>query len=175
MVYVFEIGDLIVYGSNGVCKVTDIGRLDSSCAAKDKIYYTIEPLYHSETKIYTPVDNDKVIMRPIMTKEEAIELIDNIESIEILWITDEKRRESDYKETIKKCDCKELVKIIKTIYNRKQFRLKEGKKITTSDEKYFRIAEDNLYGELSVSLNIDKEKTKEYIINRVKVKDKNIS
>lgn len=171
----FEIGDLIVYGSNGVCRVTDIGKLDSVCAVKDKIYYTIEPLYHLETKIYTPVDNDKVVMRPIMTKEEAMKLIDNIQNIEVLWITDEKRRESDYKEIIKKCDCMELVRIIKTIYLRKQFRIKEGKKITASDEKYFRLAEDNLYEELAVSLDMDKSKTKEYIINRVEVKDKNIS
>lgn len=163
----FEIGDLIIYGSNGVCKILDCGKLDSSCAAKDKVYYTIEPYYTSGTKIYTPVDNDKVIMRPVMTKDEAMELIDEIEKIECLWITDEKRRENEYKDTVKKCDCKELVKIIKTIYLRKQSRLAEGKKITASDEKYFRIAEESLYGELAVSLDMTKDETKEFIINRV--------
>lgn len=163
----FEIGDLIIYGNNGVCRVTGIGNPDSLSVPKDKLYYTVEPLYHTGTKIYTPVDNDKVVMRPIITKEEALKLIDTIKEIDGLWIADEKRRESDYKETIKKCDCRELVKIIKTIYLRKQSRIKEGKKITSSDEKYFRIAEENLYGELAISLNMDRDKTRDYIIDRV--------
>ena len=164
----FEIGDFIIYGSNGVCKITDCGKLDSVCASKDKLYYTVEPYYTTGTKIYTPVDNDKVVMRPIVTKEEAISLIDEINEIENLWIADEKRREQEYKQSIQKCDCKELVRIIKTIYLRKQSRLAEGKKVTASDEKYFRIAEEQLYGELAVSLEMDKNETKEYVINRVK-------
>ena len=168
----FKIGDLIIYGNNGVCKILDCGKLDSLSASKDKIYYTIEPYYVAGTKIYTPVDNDKVIMRPVMTKDEAMALIDEIDKIEALWITDEKRRENEYKETIKKCDCIELVKIIKTIYLRKQSRLAEGKKITAGDEKYFKIAEENLYGELAISLDMTKSETKEFIIERV---SKNIS
>ena len=166
----FKIGDLIIYGNNGVCKIIDCGKLDSSCASKDKIYYTIEPYYTTGTKIYTPVDNDKVIMRPVMTKDEAMGLIDEIDKIEELWIPDEKRRENEYKETIKKCNCIELVKIIKTIYLRKQSRIAEGKKITSGDEKYFKIAEENLYGELAISLNMSKEETKDFIINRVSEK-----
>jgi CarD family transcriptional regulator len=163
----FKIGDLIVYGNNGVCRVIDIGTLDSKCALKDKVYYTIEPFYNSGTKIYTPVDNDKIMMRPIISKEDALELIDNIKDMGELGISDEKSRESDYKETIKKCDCKELVKMIKTIYLRKQSRIKEGKKVTSSDAKYFRIAEDSLFGELAVSLGMDKEETREYVINKI--------
>lgn len=166
-VAMFKIGDLIIYGNNGVCKIIDCGTIDSLGAVKDKMYYTIEPYYTNGTRIYTPVDNDKVIMRPIMSNKEAMQLIDEIDKIECLWIKDEKRRENEYKETIKKCDCKELVKIIKTIYLRRKSRLAEGKKITTSDEKYFKIAEDNLYGELAVSLNMTKNETREFIINRV--------
>lgn len=35
------------------------------------------------------------------------------------------------------------------------------------DRKYFKMAEDNLYGELSVSLEIPKEKMEEYITEKV--------
>lgn len=163
----FEIGDVIIYGNSGVCRITDCGKLDSMCADKNTLYYTIEPCYSSSTKIYTPVGNDKVIMRRIVTKEEALHLIDEIKSIENLWITDEKKREQEYKDTIKKCDCRELVRIIKTIYLRKQSRLAEGKKVTASDEKYFKIAEDSLYGELAVSLDMNKDEVKDYVISRV--------
>lgn len=38
-----------------------------------------------------------------------------------------------------------------------------GKKATTVDEKYFRMAEEKLYGELAFVLNIEKEDVQSYI------------
>ena len=97
-----------------------------------------------------------------------MKLIDDIKNIDSLWVADEKRRESEYKEAMKRCDCRELVKIIKTIYFRKQSRLKDGKKLTTIDTKYFKLAEENFYGELAISLNMDVKAVKEFVRTRVK-------
>lgn len=163
----FEIGDRIVYGSNGVCCVENIGALDSPNALKGRIYYTLTPQYTKGSTIFTPVDNEKVKMRPVMSREEASVLIDEIKDIETLWIADEKGRELEYKQAIMKCECRELVKIIKTIYLRKQSRLIEGKKVTAVDEKYFRMAEERLYGELAVSLGMNEEDVKNYVTERV--------
>lgn len=105
-------------------------------------------------------------MRRILTKTEAMELIDGITKIDSLWIADEKTRELQYKEMFRKCDCRELVRIIKTIYARKQARLAEGKKVTTQDEKYFHMAEEALYGELAISLGMTKDEVKAFVIER---------
>ena len=164
----FNIGDWVIYGGKGVCKVIDIGKLETMSVARDRIYYTLEPAHFSESRVFTPVDNSKVVIRQVITKEEAVALIDQISQIETLWITDEKRRESEYKEALKTCDCIEFVKIIKTIYQRKQTRLEVGKKMTASDEKYFRIAEDLLYSELAIALEMEQDKVKSYILEHVK-------
>ncbi len=164
----FEVKDYIIYGNHGVCKVEAVGKLDSAGTAKDRLYYTLEPVYQNGSKIFTPVDNEKVMIRAVLSKEEAIELIDDIKNIDSLWITDEKRRESDYKEAFKKNDCRELVKIIKTIYSRKQTRIAEGKKVTASDERYFRMAEETLCGELAIPLKMEKEEVKQFVSDRVK-------
>lgn len=163
----FEAGDYIVYGNNGVCRVEKVGTIELSDTPKDKMYYTLCPYYLKGRTIFTPVDNEKVIMRRILTKEEAIELIDDIKNIDLFWISDEKRREMEYKEALKKCDCREAVKIIKTIYLRKKSRIAEGKKLTTGDEKYFHMAEESLYGEMAISLGMNKDEVKEYVIERV--------
>lgn len=163
----FNVGDYIVYGVNGVCKVEEIGSLDSGNLPKDRVYYTLLPVYLKGSKIFTPADNKKVLMRPVLNKDEAMELIDDIRNIDALWITDEKKRENDYRDALKKCDCKELVRIIKTIYSRKQGRIAEGKKMTMGDEKYFHMAEESLYGELAIPLNMDKEEVKYFITDRV--------
>ena len=80
-------------------------------------------------------------MRNII-KEEAEKLIREIPQIEGLWIGNEKQREEKYRECMKSCKCAEWVRIIKTLYERKVSRLKQGKKITATDERYLRMAEE---------------------------------
>lgn len=164
----FEIGELIIYGGNGVCRVEKIGPVDTGMGKNDRMYYTLNPLKNRDSKIYTPVDNEKVIMRPTMTREDALKLIDQIQDVETLWVGDERRREAEYKEAVRKCDCREYVKIIKTIYLRKKKRMADGKKVTAVDERYFAMAEDNLYGELAVALDMDKVQAKAFVEQRVK-------
>lgn len=169
----FEVGDYVVYRNNGVCRVDSIGPMNLPGESVSKLYYTLIPIYLKGSKVYTPTDNEKVIIRPVISKEDASELIDHIKDIEVLWVTDEKSREMIYKEALAKCECREWVKIIKTLYQRKQSRIAEGKKVTASDEKYLKIAEDNLYGELAIPLEMEKDMVEEFIIERVGFLDQN--
>lgn len=164
----FQIGEFIFYGLQGVCKVVDIGHPGFSGVPKDKLYYTLEPAKCPGDKIFTPVDNTKTVIRPIISKDEAMKLIDGMDELEIFEIPDERKREFYYKNAIKKCDCEELVKIIKTTYLRKKSRNAAGKKAIADDEKYFKIAEDTLYGELAVALEMDPESVKRFILERMK-------
>ncbi|MDD3278586.1 MAG: CarD family transcriptional regulator [Lachnospiraceae bacterium] len=163
----FGIGDFIVYGRNGVCVVEKIGKIDSGCTRSDREYYTLRPYYNNASTIFTPVNNEKVLMRPVCTKTEALELIGHMKEIDALGVKDEKRRENEYKEAIGTCDCISWVKIIKSIYLRQESRTADGKKMTAVDERYFRTAEDNLYGELAVSLGMSKEETKEFVMEKL--------
>lgn len=167
----FEKGQLIIYGSTGVCIVDGIGPLESSSGTGDRVYYTLSPFYSKESRIYTPVDNQKIIMRPILTRQEAEELVREIPRIQELWIVDEKKREQDYKDALAKADCHEMIRVIKTIYPRKQKRLAAGKKVTASDERYFNMAEDFLYKELAISLNMELEKVESYIRSHVETEE----
>ncbi len=168
----FEVGDYIVYGTNGVCKVEAKGPMEGiQGITKNRIYYTLLPIYSQGSKVYTPIDNEKVTMRPIISRDEALELIENINEIDSLWVADEKRREEVYREALKSGSCKELIKIIKTLYLRTQSRLLEGKKVTAVDEKYLHIAEEQLYGELAIPLNMEKDQIEAYIINSANKSD----
>ncbi len=167
----FQAGDYIIYGNNGVCRVESVGTIEIIPGIpKDKMYYTLKPLYIKGSTIYTPVDNQKVLIRPLISKEKAMELIDGAEEIETLWITNEKQREEIYKEELATCDCKEMIKIIKTVYQRMQSRLAEGKKITNNDRKYFKMAQDSLYGELAIVLDMKKEEVEDFITERMRQK-----
>lgn len=159
----FQVNEVIVYGHHGVCEITEIGKLKMPMADKEKLYYTLRPLYHKDSAVYAPVENRKIIMRPVITREAAEALIQRIPEIETVWIVNEKAREVQYKEALQTCDCEELIKIIKTLYYRKQQRLESGKKVTVVDEKYFRQAEDKLYEELAYVLGMEKNQVDQYI------------
>lgn len=163
----FEIGEYIVYGNTGVCRVVEVTKMAAPGTKDDRLYYTLEPVYDKGCRLFTPVDNQKVIMRPVLTRQEADELIGQIKEIDVLWVKDEKNREQIYKETIRTCSCVEWVRMIKTLYIRRQSRLAAGKKVTSSDARYLHLAEESLYGELSVVMGIPKDEMEEYIAKRV--------
>ncbi|MCD8083479.1 MAG: CarD family transcriptional regulator, partial [Clostridiales bacterium] len=79
----------------------------------------------------------------------------------------EKMREERYRECLKTCDPRDWIKIIKTLYLRRLERTAQGKKITSTDEKYLHMAEDYLYSELQIPLEIPKEKMETYITEQI--------
>ena len=113
-----------------------------------------------------PVDNSSAI-RKVMTGEEAWKLIDEIPCIEEMQVDNDKLRESMYKEAIRSCDLRELVKVIKNLRSRRAKRLSEGKKTTATDDKYFKIAEDNLYSELAFAIGRQKNEMEQVITERI--------
>ncbi len=161
----FKIGDYVVYGNTGVCRVEDITVMNM--VGTEREYYVLVPVFNKNGRAFLPIDNTKVILRPVITKEQALELIDDIPNIEEIWIANDKVREEKYKELAKQCSCKSWISIIKTIYLRKQERIAQGKKVTTTDERYFKLAEDSLYSELGFAMDMDKNDMESFIKTRI--------
>ena len=163
----FNVGDYIVYGTSGVCKVEEVTTMDMEGVPNDRLYYILKPVYISKSTIMTPVDNTKVVMRSVMTREEVDDLIDGMEGVETESINDDKKRGEKCKSVLASCESRELVRMIKSLHNRNQRRLAQGKKLTSGDERYFHMAEDSLYGEMAITLNIDKSEVPGYISRRI--------
>ncbi len=163
----FEVGEYIIYGTKGVCIVADIAPMHLDGMSDGALYYVLQPYHQSGSRIFVSVDNNKTIMRRILSKEEALSLINEMADISELWIDNDKVREEKYKECVRSCDCRELVRIIKTLYMRRIKRLKEGKKITATDERYLRIAREQLYSELSIPLDVPVKDMEQYIAEKM--------
>ena len=167
----FQKGEYVVYGNSGICEVVDIGVMNIPGAAKGKIYYTLLPVYSNGSRIYTPVDNDKIAMRRALSKEEALAFVEQIPEIQPLWVSDEKKREEIYSQEMKTCNHIEWTKIIKTLYLRQKSRLEGGRKLASVDERYLKMAEDSLYGELAVALDIEKSDVEKFISSHIEKKE----
>ncbi len=163
----YQKGEYVIYGQNGICKIVDITNPGFPGVDRKIKFYMLEPIGKAKSRIYSRVDSDKVAIRKVMTKENIEDLIQEIPDISELWIDNEKNRENNYKEAMRTCSPKEWVRIIKTLYERGQEREEQGKKITATDEKYLRMAEDNLYSEMAFVLGMEESQMQEYIADKI--------
>ena len=159
----FDIGEKIIYGENGVCTVVKIAPLDMNGAAREKLYYHLTPLVGSGT-YFAPVDTN-AFMRPIISRSEAEALIDAIPGIEPAICTDNRFNHVDafYRELFKLHSNEALVSVIKGL----RCRMAEKKTRSTRAEATMKRAKDILHGELSVALDIDFGQVEGYIRDRV--------
>lgn len=167
----FAVGDYVINANNGICKIEDKVQLNLPMGEKNKLYYLIVPVGEKGTKIYIPVDSDKQRIRKVMNEDEALRIIDEIPGIDATWISNDKQREQTYKEAIFSCEPKRLVGILKCMYLRNRQRNAEGKKNTTIDDRYFRLAENSLYSELAFAMQKDKDEMRQLIADRMENKD----
>ena len=163
----FSIGDKVVYGSDGVYTVSDFSSspIDKN---DDRQFYVLRPINGPACNlIITPVDNDKVKIRPVMSRDEALTLIDSIPDIPTLTIEREKNRREVYRQALATASCRDLVSIAKTVMLRRDELTRQKKRLSESDNDYERKAKHCLCGELSIALDIPLDKIDEFIKDRL--------
>lgn len=163
----FKENDYIICGSNGVCKIVSVGAPTGGIGNKKIEYYKLESVYERGNTIYIPIDNDKILMRKVISKGEANDLIESIDDIEEITIGEEREVEGKYKEMLRSRNCNDLISIIKTTYFRGEGRISNGKKRSAIDVKYLKLAEDYLYTELAVSLGDNIDNMKELVLQKI--------
>lgn len=160
--YMYNVGDCVVYKKE-VCKVTDYK--EKHINGND--YYELVPILDKSLKIVVPVNSG--FIRNVISRDAAEKIIDMIPDIEIIEVND-KLIENEYKRLLHEGEYEGLIKIIKTTYLRNEERINNKRKISEKDDNYFNLAEKYLYSEFSVSLDMEYDEVKKYVINRVKEK-----
>lgn len=163
----FAIGEYVVHGYNGLCAVEEVTHLNMSGVDKNALYYILRPLSSEESKIYLPVEGTKTVSRRIMNREEAQEFLEQIDQVENYWAANHKIREDMYKEAMKTCDSGMWIRIIKTLYLHQKEREAVGKRISASDERFLKHAEEYLYQELSLATGKTYEEMKNTVTEKI--------
>ena len=125
------------------------------------------PFNEKTAKIYIPLDSASKRILYAMNKDQAIQLIESIKNINETYIENEKEREKIYKDAINSCNPQKLVGIIKNLYLRRLERTNSGKKNTVVDDRYFKLAENQLHNELSFALQVEKEQVVQIIAQSI--------
>jgi CarD family transcriptional regulator len=162
----FKVNDYVVYNSTGVYKILDI-RKENDIDNHEIDYYVLQPAFTKNMIVKTPVNNPKVIMRSVMSKEEVLALIASMPEKEAVWINDDRERAEIFKTALKTGESEKWVKLIKTIHLRKQEVSELGKKLLKTDENILIAAERNLNEEFAFALNISPDEVVPYILEQI--------
>ena len=160
----YSIGQYISYGNSGVCEVVGTREIESAQpGAGMKECYILRPLHDKSCTITTPVDNQKVIMRDLISPEETRQLLADIPEMETLPDQSARQQELSYQKALHSGDCKQWICLVKTLNRRIRSRIANGKKVTATDDRYFKAATEKLTEELSVVLGIGADEIKEIL------------
>lgn len=165
----FKKGDFVASSTNGICEIVDMVSMNISGSNKE--YYLLVPVEEKTAKVYIPVNVAEKRIRKILTKEEAWNVIHSISKVEECWVENDKEREHFYKEVLASRNPERLIGMIKNMYHRKKDRQNAGKKCTAVDERYFKLAENQLHAELAFAIGEDKNNIKHIIMENVVIEN----
>ena len=164
----FKVNDVIIYGTQGVCRIAGIE--EKTLSGVKKTYFILKPVNDSGSTIFAPTDNEHVLkkMRRLLSKTEINKLIDSMRDENVAWIGNDNERKEHYRRILTGGDHVELIKMIKAVYTHKKEREAEGKRLHMIDEQFFKNAEKILYTEFQYVLNLnDKDDLMKYIFMRI--------
>ena len=164
----YKAGDHVVYGSHGVCAVSELRQMAFGTEHKD--YYVLSPINDKRSTIFIPVDSENLVgqMKRVLTKDEIDELLYSVEPGFLEWIPSDSERKAFCTLTIKNGDRLEMLHMIDMLCMHRE-RMKDQKKhFHVTDEKFLREAEKLLHDEFSFVLGIPVNEVVDYIGEKLK-------
>ena len=161
------IGECVIYGSHGLCRVQDILVPSFLERGKEKEYYQMESAVNTGSVLYVPVDGAEDKVREVIAADEAKDLIEEIEAAPELELPEGKKAEPAIMEVIKRNLTDEMMSLVKSLRKIKAVREAHGKKFAALNEKYLNMAEKLLYTELAFSLKSDKDVIKRRVLDEL--------
>ena len=168
----FNVGDVIIYGTQGVCRI--VGIEEKAISGAKKNYYVIKPVNDIGPTIFAPTSNENILkkMRKLLTEEEINKLIDSMPDEKMVWMSNVNERKELYKALLAGGDHAALIQMIKALYANKKEREAAGKRLHMMDENFFKDAERVLYNEFQYVLKLrSKDDLMAYILARLEKKN----
>ena len=152
----FQIGDVVVYTTYGICRVENI--IDMNFNGNLTKYYVLVPLSEAKTELTIPVDNPitNARLHELLSEDEITEIIDEIPYLEPFWIPNDNERKKAFNEIIKKGNRKDTLQMLRSV-KKHQLSLKDKvRKLHACDEQVMHDAEKLIVDEFSYVLKKDK-------------------
>lgn len=164
----FDNGQYVVYGKMGVCRVVDRQLLSFGGAEKTE-YYILAPLRDERSSVYVPCDNEVLMarLRPLLTRGEIDAILSCVPDEDVVWLEDRGERTAHFRAILGEGDRRQIVRLVRCLYAKKQERLQAGKNLSAADEAMLQDCVRLVEEEFVLALGITPEQVSDYIRERV--------
>ena len=166
-IVVIQINDTVLDGAMGVCRVDGIEKM--KFGKERKKYYILKAVNGGDSTFYVPVDSEELVskIKRILSVDEIFEIIKQVVNEEDIWVEDDNERRIKFGTIVGKGDRKELMLLVRSLYNHKLNQEKIGKKFHAVDERCLKDAERLLHDEFSYVLNLTSDQIPVFIEEQI--------
>ena len=160
----FELGDIVLYGLNGVCRIKEIQEREQGP------YYILSPVHKPRTTLMVPMNNETLVgrMRYVPAAEEVEKSIEKAMADKPEWINDAPTRKEHAKDVLTNGSAYDLLMLCRSFYQHKEYVLSCGKKSTSSDASILRSVQERIRDEFSIVFGIEPSEVDDFLWNKPK-------
>lgn len=150
----FNVGQYVVYRSNGVCRVEAIGKLQFLQNGNGDYYTLRSPFASGDGCSYIPTEKESCL-RAVITPDEARGYLGELAEMPAEPCGEKKHQllVSHYQKLLSSSDLSEHLRLFKEVNLKDRVEKKKGKRLSATDEQYKRKVEQLLSEEFAVALN----------------------
>lgn len=157
------IGNYIVHSGHGVCTIVDKKYNESM----NKNFFYLKTISNNMS-IMIPEDKVDGFLRPILTKDECLSILDSTANLEINYKKDNKERKNQFQYLITSNNLIDTLHLLKNLYALSEEKKKEKKTLGSFDTQFFQQAYRKATDEISIVLEISKSAADELITSKLK-------
>ena len=159
----FKIKDSVIHCREGLSTIVSMNNMNG------KDYFLVSVNRTSGETIYVPVETAESIIRPLMNKKEADELLKYIKKIKKEFNSNTKQRRDAYKKMLSSGNVKEIAYLYRQLYFYEQIGGENNTEIKLGpvDIDMLSYAEGMLMDELSITYDVPRNEIKEFISKRI--------
>lgn len=165
-------GDRVIDRRGHLFVIEDVVKLNSGDEERD--YYRLVPCFDDEYPddyvSFVPVSTSSQLIRKILNKKEADELILSIKDIDSFGEISPRERKKFFEEVMLKGDRYQICRIIKTLYEYKEEKEKLNKRLTDYETHLLLDLNKIFIQELSLALNLEIKSVPDYVQDKIKIR-----
>lgn len=154
---VYGEGEHVIYNGLEICIIGETVRRNFD-GIGEKEYITLYPA-ELKTTVYIPIEKCAEMLRPVLSREDLLALIDMMPSVGDVDI--------DFSEAVKSGDHKAIVSVMSMIYNKGVEREKSGRHLLKTDRRNFELAKKLIDGEIALAFGIKADEAERFISDRL--------
>lgn len=154
----YKINDRVVHAREGLSTITNITTM------MDREYYVVVADKGDRENIYVLKERTENIIRPIMTLEEGMKVVEYMKSVKAEFISNTKQRRDQYRKRLLSGNVLDLAYLSRQLYFFNYYN-SHGQvvKLGPTDLQMLKDAEKVLFDELALSFGVEREKVDQKI------------